>query len=1028
MSITILDSTSIDGTISITSIANATTNTNRFLVSDSGVVKYRTGAQVRSDIGAGTSSTVGTVTSVGISHAGDAFTVGSAITTAGTLDITMAGTSAQYIDGAGNLTTFPTIPSLTNYVTLNTVQTITAAKTFSADVSLLDNTKLKIGTGSDLQIFHDTTTNFIDSYNQNLILRSLTADKDIVFQADDGSGGVATYFTVDGGAVENRFLKSTRHLDDVGAYFGDSADLQIYHDGSNSKITEIGTGDLFIGSSFVGIQDNSHSEYMAKFIADGAVELYHDNSKKFETTSTGVTITGGWVTDGVSVATANVEHTDNTKSLFGNGNDLELYSNGIDGYVVATVDDLVLQAADDVFIYAQGGEDAIIAKGQGAVELYYNNVKKLETTNTGVSVTGNVVPTGNVHIQDAGQLQLGTGINGKIYHDGNNFIANNLTGGLYIDQAAVTQSIIFRTSNANALDTTALTINREGDLITGADVTIAGDLTVNGTTTTINTQTLAVEDPLIELSKDNAANSVDIGFYGKYNDGTARYLGLFSDASDSNKFRLFKGTTVQPTTTVNIAGSGYVAADLQVAGLEATSFTNTGDLFVEDNIYLTDATTTRAKIQLNSSDRDNLDIKAVSLGSTMNFFTVDTLALSLDASQNATFEGDVAINGTTGITGLNGITFENGCILDDSIGAEYLKLKYNGAAAGGLQVFDNQNRVQGYLYASGGATSEFGLLNGAGQWGVRTTEGAGTALFYGASSEKLTTTSTGVSVTGNITIDNGTTSILTIEKNGTGNGKIQFNDAGSQQAYIALDASEDVTIYAAAGNEQIFYAGGALNETKSGGNSTFAGDITVSGGDITLGGTGRIQGVDTVSSNTDAANKVYVDNAIAGVPQVTIYTPDIWGIDSGNLYTSNAQVVQCNNTQIFTGTSNTGPNGALGGSLIINDVGMYEITYQAAAQVPNGVTTRQVPALYITESPPGGPEQNIPGSLMANYLRLPGSNQGGFTSFSNTCYFNVTQSQTTIALKIHWLDGTTRQVEIFDANSVQSTISIKRIN
>jgi len=45
-----------------------------------------------------------------------------------------------------------------------------------------------------------------------------------------------------------------------------------------------------------------------------------------------------------------------------------------------------------------------------------------------------------------------------------------------------------------------------------------------------------------------------------------------------------------------------------------------------------------------------------------------------------------------------------------------------------------------------------------------------------------------------------------------------------------------------------------------------AGDLTVTGGDITLSGTGRIQGVDTVSVNTDAANKLYVDNAVAAVP------------------------------------------------------------------------------------------------------------------------------------------------------------------
>ena len=228
-------------------------------------------------------------------------------------------------------------------------------------------------------------------------------------------------------------------------------------------------------------------------------------------------------------------------------------------------------AADDFRVQVSDQTANMITANTGAeVTLTYNGGTKIATTNTGISVTGNVVPTGNVHIQDAGQLQLGTGINGKIYHDGNNFIANNLTGDLYIDQAAVTQSIFFRVSDANALDTTALIISRNGDLTTGRDVTIAGDLTVNGTTTTVNSQTLAVVDPLIQLAKDNTANSLDIGLYGDYNDGTDRFLGLFSDASDGNKFKLFKGTTVEPTTTVNIGGAGYVAADLELANLVAT--------------------------------------------------------------------------------------------------------------------------------------------------------------------------------------------------------------------------------------------------------------------------------------------------------------------------------------------------------------------------------------------------------------------------------------------------------------------------
>jgi hypothetical protein len=52
----------------------------------------------------------GTVTSVGISHGGNAFSTGSAVTTSGTLAITMAGSASQYVNGAGNLTTFPSIP------------------------------------------------------------------------------------------------------------------------------------------------------------------------------------------------------------------------------------------------------------------------------------------------------------------------------------------------------------------------------------------------------------------------------------------------------------------------------------------------------------------------------------------------------------------------------------------------------------------------------------------------------------------------------------------------------------------------------------------------------------------------------------------------------------------------------------------------------------------------------------------------------------------------------------------------------
>ena len=102
------------------------------------------------------------------------------------------------------------------------------------------------------------------------------------------------------------------------------------------------------------------------------------------------------------------------------------------------------------------------------------------------------------------------------------------------------------------------------------DVTIAGDLTVNGDTVTVSTATLSVEDPLIKLAKgNNSADSVDIGFYGLYDTSGSQdlYAGLFRDANDSGKFKLFKDLQAEPTTTVNTGGTGYAVATL-VSNLE----------------------------------------------------------------------------------------------------------------------------------------------------------------------------------------------------------------------------------------------------------------------------------------------------------------------------------------------------------------------------------------------------------------------------------------------------------------------------
>ena len=157
-----------------------------------------------------------------------------------------------------------------------------------------DKSRISLGTGHDLQLYHTGTDSNIANYVGDFYIQNQADDKDIIFKCDDGSGGVATYFTVDGGAVRTNFAKELRMLDNVKFKAGTSGDLEIFHDGSHSYIIENGTGNLWIGSNggAIYLGDEGANETFLKATDNGNVELYYDNVKKLETKSDGVDITG----------------------------------------------------------------------------------------------------------------------------------------------------------------------------------------------------------------------------------------------------------------------------------------------------------------------------------------------------------------------------------------------------------------------------------------------------------------------------------------------------------------------------------------------------------------------------------------------------------------------------------------------------------------------------------------------------------------------------------------------------------------
>ena len=72
---------------------------------------------------------------------------------------------------------------------------------------------------------------------------------------------------------------------------GDGTDLQLYHDGSHSYITESGTGDFFIQGNNLIIENTGGENYF-RAVNGGAVQLYYNGSEKLATASGGVSVTG----------------------------------------------------------------------------------------------------------------------------------------------------------------------------------------------------------------------------------------------------------------------------------------------------------------------------------------------------------------------------------------------------------------------------------------------------------------------------------------------------------------------------------------------------------------------------------------------------------------------------------------------------------------------------------------------------------------------------------------------------------------
>ena len=313
----------------------------------------------------------------------------------------------------------------------------------SKPVDLADNEQIRLGTGNDLLIFHDGTNSSVQNGTGTLRLRgdSIKLNNNAAsenYLVASANGAVELYYDnskkaetdsfgfevlgelrVTGGSYGNTHFNylgngnnyinqgnsSTTQFrnasatvrtqieasgnwtwkDNIKVQVGDSQDLKIYHDGTDSIITN-STGKLTLSNAS----------------SDSSVYLQYGSNNRLYTDMSGVGIIGNLAVDSIST-TDHVTIPDSKILKLGTGSDLQIYHDGTDSIIShqgATGGDLIIQTTgsdDDVFIKCNddfivnvqnGNENAIIARNSGTVELYYDAAKKFETLSDGVDING----------------------------------------------------------------------------------------------------------------------------------------------------------------------------------------------------------------------------------------------------------------------------------------------------------------------------------------------------------------------------------------------------------------------------------------------------------------------------------------------------------------------------------------------------------------------------------------------------------------------------------------------------------------
>ena len=271
-----------------------------------------------------------------------------------------------------------------------------------------------------------TTLNFV---GDGVVASGTGVTKTITIAGGGGSGVGGTWTTYDSNTgvtttkkvkIQNDlevtgFVTATSGLRIPGGTFlntrlelGNSQEFSFqYNTASTKGIVRVLSQDLDIEAKNISLAPNN-GENGVLIKQNGAVELYHDSVKKFETTGTGATVYGTTQSQQLNVSEvstftgdvslgSSISLVDNKAIMLGDGHDFQILHTGSHSVIkdVGT-GNLNVNASRLLISNSDGSEYLGKFDQDGGVELYYDNNKKLETASDGVNVTGGLTVTGEV--------------------------------------------------------------------------------------------------------------------------------------------------------------------------------------------------------------------------------------------------------------------------------------------------------------------------------------------------------------------------------------------------------------------------------------------------------------------------------------------------------------------------------------------------------------------------------------------------------------------------------------------------------